>query len=65
VSGYTYLAIRCDADGCDAETHWAHHVDTYSELRRIRREDGWRTRRRAEGGQLLDLCPDHARETRR
>jgi hypothetical protein len=63
VSGYAYLALRCDADGCNAETHTPTHVDTYSEVRRIRRPDGWRTRRHPNGGPLLDLCPDHAQET--
>ncbi|TDC04970.1 hypothetical protein E1265_35700 [Streptomyces sp. 8K308] len=63
MSGYAYLAIRCDADGCYAETHTPGHVDTYSEVRRIRRESGWRTRRAP--GRLLALCPDHATEASR
>ncbi|MFD4830180.1 hypothetical protein ACFWPV_10045 [Streptomyces uncialis] len=63
-----YLAIRCDGppDGepCGAETHTPHPVSTHSELRRIRRADGWRTRRRQGGGPLLDACPDCTGRTR-
>ncbi|MDT0306154.1 hypothetical protein RM780_04150 [Streptomyces sp. DSM 44917] len=65
MSTYAYLAIRCDVAGCYAETHTSHHVDTYTELRRLRSADGWRTRRHPRGGPLLDLCPDHAREETR
>ena len=60
MSGYAYLVIRCDVTGCYAETHTPRHVDTHSELRRLSREDGWRTRRQPDGGPLLDICPDHA-----
>ncbi|MEU3447221.1 hypothetical protein AB0H29_08320 [Streptomyces thermolilacinus] len=65
-----YLVICCDApdpdetDGrCSAEGHWPVRVRTHTELRRLLRTDrGW-SRRRIDG-QLLDLCPDHAEETR-
>lgn len=65
----SYPTLRCDGlapDGteCDAETHYPVRVDTHAELRRLRRADGWRTRRRPGGGPLLDLCPDHATEER-
>lgn len=62
MSGYAYLVIRCDADGCDAETHTPHHVGTYTEVRQASRPDGWRTRRTG-AGRLEDLCPDHATPT--
>jgi hypothetical protein len=58
VSGYAHLVLRCDGDGCDAETHTPYHVGTYAELRAARHPDGWRTRRAP--GRLLDLCPNHA-----
>lgn len=56
----SYLTISCDAPDCSAETHWPLPVDTHAELRRLRRPDGWRTRRAPGGGPMRDLCPDHA-----
>lgn len=53
-----YVALRCDGpgdgSGCYAEIHHAFSDGmTVTELRRVRREDGWRTR---PGGR--DICPD-------
>jgi hypothetical protein len=64
VSADTYHVLNCDAPGCDAATHWAFPTGSPAEVRRIRREIGWRTRRATGGGPLLDLCPDHAKETK-
>lgn len=47
-----FPAINCDGPGCSNATHHP-LVKTVTELRRIRREDGWRTRPRGR-----DICPD-------
>ena len=47
-----YPAIQCDGPECYAETH-AVQARTATEVRRLRREDGWHLR---PGGR--DLCPD-------
>ncbi|RZF02913.1 hypothetical protein [Streptomyces albidoflavus] len=69
MSADAYFVIVCDGppggEPCGAETHSPTRVTTHAALRSLRRPDGWRTRRRAEGGPLLDLCPDCARRPRR
>ena len=62
-----YLVLRCDGRDssggeCDAETHLPVRTASHTELRRIRRADGWRTRRSRSGGPLFDFCPNHAKK---
>lgn len=59
----SYLVIRCDGDGCHAETHWPVRFEphTHRELRRlVKQRDGWRFTRNGR-----DLCPDHAADQSR
>ncbi|MFI5831024.1 hypothetical protein ACIA6C_27885 [Streptomyces sp. NPDC051578] len=47
-----FPAINCDGPGCTNATH-AVQVRTATEVRRLRRADGWRTRPKGR-----DICPD-------
>ncbi|WP_435246377.1 hypothetical protein [Streptomyces sp. NRRL F-5630] len=58
--------IDCDGPDCGAQTHWPlADIRTHAELRKVRRRDGWTTRRQPGGGPLLDLCPSCAKESTR
>ncbi|MFH8620137.1 hypothetical protein ACH4E8_34355 [Streptomyces sp. NPDC017979] len=60
MSADSYLVVRCDAPGCDAEGHWpVRHIPyTHTELRRLLRiERGWSRPR--SNGRLEDRCPNH------
>jgi hypothetical protein len=52
MSADNFPAVNCDGPGCSNATHHP-TARTVTDVRRIRRPDGWRQR---PGGR--DLCPD-------
>lgn len=52
MSADNFPAVNCDGPGCSSATH-APLASTVTEVRRLRKEDGWHQR---PGGR--DLCPD-------